>query len=118
MGGTRLKVWGLKNCDTCRKALKWLDENGVAYDFADVRKDGLTEADIKRWAKAVGVEVLLNRRGTTWRKLSDADKQAAETDAGAIAVMTANPSAIKRPIFDDGKRVLVGFSAEVQAALS
>lgn len=113
-----MKVWGLKNCDTCRKALKWMDENGVAYDFADVRKDGLTDSDIRRWAGAVGVETLLNRRGTTWRKLTDAEKASAETEKGAVALMAAHPSVIKRPIFDDGKRVLVGFGKETEGALS
>lgn len=113
-----MKVWGLKNCDTCRKALKWMDENGVSYTFADVRKDGLTEADVKRWAGDAGTDTLLNRRGTTWRGLSDADKASAETEMGAVALMAAHPALIKRPVFDDGERVLVGFTKDVQDALT
>lgn len=112
-----LKVYGLKNCDTCRKALKWLEAEAIGHTFLDVRKDGVTEADVEHWADAVGVDVLLNRRGTTWRKLTDAEKAKAENDADAIALMAAQPSLIKRPVFLDGKNVLVGFTDDVRDKL-
>lgn len=112
-----LKVYGLKNCDTCRKALKWLEAEAIGHTFLDVRKDGVTVADVKGWAAEVGVEVLLNRRGTTWRKLSDADKAQAENDAGAIALMADQPSLIKRPVFVNGKKIMVGFADDVRDAL-
>ena len=69
-----LNIYGLKNCDTCRKALKWLEAEGIPFAFVDVRKDGIDTSDIESWVDAVGVDSLLNKRGTTWRGLSDADK--------------------------------------------
>jgi len=112
-----LKVYGLKNCDTCRKALKWLEAEAIGHTFLDVRKDGVTQADVEGWADAVGVDVLLNRRGTTWRKLSDAEKAKAEKEADAISLMTSQPSLIKRPVFVDGTNVLVGFTDDVRDKL-
>lgn len=112
-----LKVYGLKNCDTCRKARKWLDGEDISYDFVDVRADGINAADVAHWARAVGVETLLNRRGTTWRGLSDADKKGADTENGAISLMAAHPALIKRPVFDDGTSVRVGFTDATKAAL-
>jgi arsenate reductase len=112
-----LKVYGLKNCDTCRKALKWLEAEAIGHTFLDVRKDGVTRADVEGWADAVGVDVLLNRRGTTWRKLSDAEKAQAEKEADAISLMTSQPSLIKRPVFVDGTNVLVGFTDDVREKL-
>ncbi len=112
-----LNVYGLKNCDTCRKARKWMDANGIDHAFLDVRADGITESDVQRWADAAGIDKLLNRRGTTWRGLSDADKDAAEK-GGAIVLMATHPALIKRPVFDDGKTVQVGFDQSVQDALS
>jgi len=111
-----LTMYGLKNCDTCRKALKWLDAEGIAHTFIDVRKDGITEADIQGWADAVGIDSLLNRRGTTWRGLSDADKAKGE-GAGAVALMAAHPALIKRPVFVSGTKVQVGFTDSVKDAL-
>jgi Spx/MgsR family transcriptional regulator len=103
-----ITVFGLKNCDTCRKALKWLDAQGVDYQFHDLRKDGIDAAAIERWAAAVGFDVLLNKRGTTWRGLDDAVRDA--TDASnAAACMAEHPALIKRPVFETGGRVIVGF---------
>lgn len=111
-----ISVYGLKNCDTCRKALKWLDAEGLEHHFKDVRTEGLESATIARWITVVGWEVLLNRRGTTWRTLSDADKR--EVDANkAKELMMAHPALIKRPVFDDGEMVVVGFKDDVQTAL-
>lgn len=111
-----MKMYGLKNCDTCRKAMKWLESQGVAYEFMDVRKDGVSAAEIAAWAGNVGVESLLNRRGTTWRGLSDADKAKGEGE-GAIALMAAHPALIKRPVFVRDGDVRVGFADEVREFL-
>ncbi len=111
-----MRVYGLKNCDTCKKALKWLKDEGLEADFHDVRADGVSEAQIAGWAKKAGWEVLLNRRGTTWRGLSEAEKVGVD-EKSAIALMAAHPALIKRPVFERGADVLVGFGKEQQAAL-
>jgi arsenate reductase (glutaredoxin) len=111
-----LTVYGLKNCDTCRKALKWLEAEGLSYHFHDVRADGLSSADVKRFAEAVGWEALLNKASTTWRGLSDSDKDGISA-AKAVKLMAAHPALIKRPVFDMGSAgIAVGFR-EPQMAL-
>lgn len=112
-----LKVYGLKNCDTCRKARKWLDAEGIAHTFLDVRADGITQDDVQSWSDAAGWEVLLNKRGTTWRGLSD-DVKNTISEATAIPLMAEHPATIKRPVFvkPDG-RVAVGFTKAVQDGL-
>lgn len=113
-----ITVWGLKNCDTCKKARTALDAAGANYTFKDVRADGLDEATIAGWLGAVGGEVLINRRGTTWRGLSDAEKAAADDAATAASLLAGAPALIKRPVFvfEDGV-VLVGFGAKERAAV-
>jgi Spx/MgsR family transcriptional regulator len=111
-----IKMYGLKNCDTCRKAMKWLDGEGIAYQFIDVRKDGITEKVIKGWAASVGVESLLNRRGTTWRGLSETEKAKSE-GVEAIVLMAAHPALIKRPVVVKNTEVRVGFKDGEQAWL-
>ena len=111
-----LKVYGLKNCDTCRKARKWMESNGITHTFLDVRSDGITEADVQRWAESAGLDKLLNKRGTTWRGLPDELQATAEGDT-AVTLMPAQPALIKRPVFDDGNTVHVGFDKSVQKAL-
>lgn len=111
-----INVYGIKNCDTCRKALKWLDAEGLKHQFRDVRADALEGETIARWIYAVGWEVLLNRRGTTWRNLSDANKHEVDGEK-ALALMAEHPALIKRPVFEVGNDVLVGFKDDVQAAL-
>ena len=103
-----LKVYGLKNCDTCRKAIKWLDENGINCVFFDVRKDGVDKALVEMWEEGVGWETLLNRRGTTWRGLADDDKDTIDR-VHAINLMVAHPALIKRPVFDLDGDISVGF---------
>ncbi len=103
-----LHVYGIKNCDTMKKARAWLDSQGVAYTFHDYKVEGITRDLLVRWVKAVGWETLLNRAGTTFRKLPDADKNGL-TEARAIALMLAQPSMIKRPVADLGGDILVGF---------
>lgn len=102
------KVYGLKNCDTCRKAMKWLAAEGFESQLHDVRKEGLEPEQVAFWARAVGWELLLNRRGTTWRGLDEAEK-ADLTEAKAIGLMEAAPALMKRPIFVSGDTVHVGF---------
>jgi len=103
-------IYGIGNCDTVRKARAWLDQHGIDYVFHDYRKDGLTAAMLRRWRKDPGYEALLNRRGTTWRKLPD-DLKADLTEAAMEKLMLDNPSIIKRPMLDTGKQRRVGFSA-------
>lgn len=112
-----LKMYGLKNCDTCRKARKWLDSEGISHSFFDVRAGDFNTADVARWAKTVSVDVLLNKRGTTWRGLSAADQASAESESGAIALMGAHPTLIKRPVFETSDSTHVGFTEDVKAAL-
>jgi arsenate reductase (glutaredoxin) len=110
----------LSLCDTCRKARKWLESKGIEHGFHDVRADGVSQKDVARWAKALGTvggaEALLNRRGTTWRGLSEAER--ARADTGAVALMVAHPALIKRPVFETGDSVVVGFGTAEQKTLA
>ena len=106
-----ITIYGIKNCDTMKKARTWLDGHGVAYSFHDYKAAGIDKATLASWAKAVGWETLLNRAGTTFRKLDKADL----TEAKAIALMLAQPSMIKRPVLDLGGKLLVGFKPEIYA---
>ena len=109
-----ITLHGIKACDTMKKARDWLDGHGVAYGFHDYKAVGIDRATLERWAAKVGWEVLLNRAGTTFRKLPDADKTGLD-EGKAIALMLAQPSMIKRQVLDvDGARV-VGFKPEVYA---
>jgi arsenate reductase len=110
-------IYGIKNCDTMKKARAWLDGKGVAYRFHDYKTAGIDRGRVAAWARAVGWETLLNRAGTTFRKLSDKDKEGL-TEAKALALMQAQPSMIKRPVLEIGGRLLVGFKpAEYEAGL-
>jgi arsenate reductase len=106
-----LPFYGIPNCDTVKKARTWLEANGIAYRFHDYKKEGADPARLARWASLVGWERLLNRAGTTFRKLDDADKADID-EAKAIALMAANPSLIKRPVVEVGGGLLVGFKAD------
>ena len=102
--------YGIPNCDTVKKARTWLESRGTAYTFHDYKKEGADPAKLAAWADAVGWEVLLNRRGTTFKALSEADK--ADIDrTKALRLMAANPSLIKRPVVEHAAGVLVGFDA-------
>jgi len=103
-----IKIYGIPNCDTMKKARKWLDKNNLEYEFHDYKKMGVPEKNLKQWVKSAGWENLLNKRGTTWRKLDDSLKNNIN-ESSAIQVMLNNPSAIKRPIVESGKILLVGF---------
>ncbi|MBS0480100.1 MAG: ArsC family reductase [Proteobacteria bacterium] len=107
-----LVFYGIRNCDTVKKARAWLDAKGAAYEFHDYKKAGIDEKSLRRWVAALGWETVLNRAGTTFRKLSDADR--AELDADkAIVLMLAHPSMIRRPILEGGGVLLAGFKREV-----
>ena len=107
-------LFGIPNCDTMKKARVWLDGRGVAYAFHDYKKAGVDAATLNRWADAVGWEPLLNRAGTTFKKLGDAEKVGIDR-AKAIALMIANPSMIKRPVVEGAGPLLVGFNPEAWA---
>ena len=108
-------LFGIKTCDTMKKARGWLEARAIGYDFHDYKVAGADEAHLKRWADAVGWEVLLNRAGTTFRKLDAADKADMTRDK-AIALMLAQPSMIKRPVVEHGGRIIVGFKPDVYEA--
>ena len=108
-------IYGIPNCDTMKKARAWLDGHGIAHAFHDYKKAGIDEARLAAWSKKVGWEALLNRAGTTFRKLLDADKQGLN-EKKAIALMIEQPSLIKRPVLDLGRgKLLVGFKPDVYA---
>ena len=106
------RLYGIKNCDTMKKAWTWLDQHSVAYDFHDYKKAGIDRATLEGWVRQLGWEVLLNRAGTTFKKLPDADRQDL-TEAKAIALMLGQPSMIKRPVLEVGGKLLVGFKPEI-----
>jgi len=104
-------LYGIRNCDTMKKAWTWLDQHGVAYDFHDYKKAGVTREKLEAWIGEVGWERLLNRSGTTFKKLSDSEKQGIDA-AKAIELMLAQPSMIKRPVLEAGGALLVGFKPD------
>ena len=110
-----ITIYGIKACDTMKKARTWLDDHGVTYAFHDYKAVGIDRASLERWAGQVGWEVLLNRSGTTFRKLADADKTDLNQDK-AIALMLDQPSMIKRPVLDVGGELLVGFKPDAYTA--
>lgn len=109
-------IHGIKACDTMKKAFTWLDAHGIAYTFHDYKKQGVSRDMLERWCAAVGWETVLNRAGTTFRKLPDDAKQGLDQDK-AIALMVEQPSMIKRPVLDTGEVIEVGFKPERYAAL-
>jgi len=108
-------IHGIKSCDTMKKARDWLDGHGIAYSFHDYKAAGVEGAKLRAWAAQAGWEALLNRAGTTFRALPDADKQGLD-EAKAIALMLAQPSMIKRPVLETGGVLLVGFKPEAYAS--
>ena len=103
-----IKLYGIPNCDTMKKARRWLDDNGAEYSFHDYKKLGVPEENLQRWVKQAGWEALLNKRGTTWRRLDDSVRDGIDA-ASAISIMLENPSIIKRPVVESGKTLLIGF---------
>lgn len=109
-------IYGIKSCDTMRKAFTWLDRHRLAYEFHDYKKSGIDKATLEAWVAKLGWETVLNRAGTTFRKLPDADKRGL-TAKKAVALMLAQPSMIKRPILDHRGRLTAGFKPDIYAAL-
>ena len=107
-------LYGIRNCDTMKKAWTWLDQHGVAYAFHDYKKEGVDPMRLAAWASEVGWETLLNRAGTTFKKLPDAQKAGVD-EAKAIALMTAQPSMIKRPVLEGAGQLMVGFRPDAYA---
>jgi arsenate reductase len=110
-----LTMYGIRNCDTIRKARAWLEARGIAFGFHDYKLAGIDEPRLRAWTAELGWERLLNRAGTTFRKLPEADKAGLDEDK-AVALMLAHPSMIRRPVLDLGGRRLAGFDAEVWAS--
>ncbi len=111
-----VKLYGLKNCDTCRKALKALTASGVEHAFVDVRADGVSRDQIAAWAKALGWQPLLNTKSATWRGLTDQDKADVD-EAKAVALMAEHPTLMKRPVIEASGSVTVGWTTDVQEGL-
>ena len=112
-----ITLYGIKNCDTVKKARTWLDANGVAHDFHDYKTAGIDRVRLEGWIGQVGWEKLLNRSGTTFKKLPDADKAGLDAEK-AVGLMLAQPSMIKRPVVEHPGGLLVGFSPDAFATLT
>lgn len=113
-----MKIYGIKNCETVKKALNALEEKGLSYEFHDYKKLGVEASKIQEWLNKVDLNVLVNKKGTTYKKLSEDAKSALENVKTAIPVMIENTSVIKRPILEHKKGILVGFDAEQYKLLS
>jgi len=111
-----ITMYGIKNCDTIKKARNWLEGKGVAYDFHDYKALGADEGRLRAWVAEHGWETMLNRAGTSFRALPDADKTGIDADK-AVALMLANPSMVKRPVLDLGDKRIVGFKPDVYQAV-
>jgi arsenate reductase len=107
-----ITLYGIPNCDTVKKARTWLNEQGIAYEFHDFKKAGVSRELLQGWLRSLSSDVLINRRGTTWRGLAQERKDAVTDDASAIALMIEAPSVIKRPVLDVDGALHAGFSAE------
>ena len=104
-------VWGLKQCDTCRRATRWLDAQGIDYAFRDIRAETPDAAEFARWVAAAGLDRLVNRRSTTWRGLDEGVRDALDADT-APAILAAHPTLVKRPVLLAANQVLIGFREE------
>lgn len=113
-----MKLYGIPNCNTVKKARAWLDEHGAAYEFHDYKKQGIDRAMLESWLEQMSWEKLVNRAGMTWRGLNDVEKAAIVDNASAIALMIAKPSVIRRPVVTDDARILtIGFDASAYESL-
>jgi arsenate reductase len=95
---TNIRLFGIPNCDTVKKARTWLEQQGIPFDFHNFKKDGLTQAQVEIWLQKIELDTLINRKGTTWRALTDEQKSSADNRADAIALILENPSLVKRPV--------------------
>ena len=106
-----ITIYGIKNCDTMKKAMNWLSEQGIAYEFIDYKKAGVAASHLADWNARAGWEKLLNTRGLMWKKLSE-EERANVDEAKALTLMTQYPALIKRPVLDTGSQLLIGFDPE------
>jgi len=106
-----IKIYGIPNCDTMKKAMKWLDTHKLKYEFHDYKKWGVPESDLEQWVKNAGWEVILNKRSTTWKGLSDRMKKSLN-EYSSIRIMLDNPSSIKRPVLVKNKKLIIGFKED------
>jgi len=106
-----ITIFGIASCDSCRKARKWLDSEGLSYRYHDLRLDGVPEQALLAWVRRAGWEAMLNRRSATWRRIPDVDRDI-QDDAQAVALMLEYPTVIKRPIVCAGRELLIGFNEE------
>lgn len=111
-----VSLYGISNCDTVKKAKKWLDENGIEYSWIDFRKDGIEKTQVDHWLQAAGLDTVLNKRGTTWRKLSP-EQQAFSSNEEAAKLICLEPTLIKRPVMEHGGQVYIGFKPENYEAI-
>ena len=112
-----MKMYGLKNCDTCRKALKWAASKAVSLEFIDVREGGMSPADITRFIASAGWEKALNRKSSTWRSLNEGERAGID-NAKAADLIAQHPTLLKRPVFDIDGLIIIGFDAEAQAKIA
>lgn len=113
-----LKIYGIKNCNTMKKAFDLLNELGLSYEFHDYKKEAIDAKTVKKWLNAKGADVILNKKGTTWKKLSEEEQQTAlASEENLIQCLTAHSSMIKRPVLDTGSDLLVGFDESAYRAL-
>ena len=105
------RIYGIKNCDTMKKAIAWLEANGIAHEFVDYKRAGVVDRHLPDWSRRAGWEKLLNTRGQMWKRLSDQERDAVD-EAKALELMTDYPTLIKRPVLDTGRSLLVGFDPE------
>lgn len=106
-----IKLYGIKNCDTMKKAFAWLEANGIAYEFIDYKKAGVAESALPDWNRRAGWKILLNTRGLMWKKLTEEERTDVD-EAKALTLLAKYPAMIKRPVLDTGKTLLVGFDAD------
>lgn len=113
-----LKIYGIKNCNSMKKAFDLLNELGLAYEFHDYKKQGIDAESVKKWVDAEGQDVILNKKGTTWKKLTEAEQQdALSNESKVIETLTTHTSMIKRPVLDTGTGLVVGFDEAAYRAL-
>lgn len=116
MSSSEINIYGIKACDTMKKAMTWLDSASIDYTFHDYKKHGIEEQKLREWLSQVEWSELINRRGTTWRKLSDDQKTDVDNDA-AVKLMLENQSLIKRPLLEKGGQIFLGFKPDMYASI-
>lgn len=115
---TKMIVYGIPNCNTVKKARTWLADNGIEYEFHDFKKQGITTAKLNEWCEVFGWEKVLNKKGTTWKKISPEQQSQITGQAAAVALLAENTSAIKRPVVEkDGKAILISFDEELYSSV-